>query len=111
MIHIVEEIKKKFTIRQIERANEARRTYAMVGHPSMKDFENMIRLNLLRNCPVTVEDIKIANKIYGAEVATLQGKTTRQKPPRVLTDQIHIPPELVHCHVRQQVGILRYGIP
>lgn len=71
LIYAVEENKRKFTYRQLYRAEEAWRVYAMIGRPSMHDNEKIVRLNLRPNCPVTVEDIKKANKIFGAEIAAL----------------------------------------
>ena len=53
LIHSVSENEKRFTPRQVSQANDARRAYAMVGRPSMKDFESMVKLNLLPNCPTS----------------------------------------------------------
>ena len=64
----------------------------------MGDFENIVRLGLLPNCPVTVEDVRIANKIYGAEIAALKGKTTRGRPIPVQLDNVYVPPELIDLH-------------
>lgn len=36
--------------------------------------------NLLRNCPITVDDINRAEEIYGKPVPLLQGKKTRTHP-------------------------------
>lgn len=52
LIHTVSENEKRFTPRQVSQAADARRAYAMVGLPSMKDFESMVKLNLLPNCPI-----------------------------------------------------------
>ena len=50
----------------------------MVGRPSTEDFKAMIRLNLIKNCPVTIRDVEIAEDIYGKDVAALKVKTTRK---------------------------------
>eukprot|EP00957_Ditylum_brightwellii_P025627 1937443-Ditylum_brightwellii.AAC.1 len=54
----VEENKKMFSQRQVEGAERARCFLSMVGRPSMKDLVNMIKLNLLPNLPVTLEEVK-----------------------------------------------------
>ena len=44
----------------------------------------MIRQNIIHNFPVTVEDIEIGGNVFGPDVPSLKGKTTRQKPKAVV---------------------------
>lgn len=57
------------------------------------------RQRMLRNCPVTREDVMAAEKIYGPNLAGLKGRTTwRSSPP---TDDIAItgvPPSILEVH-------------
>jgi len=46
---------------------------------------------MLKNCPVTVEDIDNAEKIYGRSTAALKGKVTRHKSEVVSTDYVEVP--------------------
>ena len=55
----------------------------------------MIRRNIIHNFTVTVEDIDIAEKIFGPDVYTLKGITTRHGPKLVVDDSIKITRELV----------------
>ena len=55
-------------------------------------------MNGIANCPITLDDVDIAEKIYGPDVASLKGKTTRRKPAPVVRDQVSIPKELVEKH-------------
>ena len=55
-------------------------------------------MNSIANCPITLDDIDIAEKICGPDVASLKGKTTRQKLAPVVTDQVSIPQELMDKH-------------
>ncbi|KAG7364548.1 reverse transcriptase RNA-dependent DNA polymerase [Nitzschia inconspicua] len=52
-------------------------------------------MNSIKDCPVTVDDINLAEKIYGPDVATIKGKATRTRPIPVVNDIIEIPKELI----------------
>ena len=54
-----------------------------------------IRQNTIKNCPVTVEYIEIAEKIFGPDVSTLKVRTTRKRPKVVVDDFIEIPRVLI----------------
>ena len=93
----VQENKAFFTERQFQRAKKARDLYNALGSPSVKDFKAILRLNFIKNNPVTLEDIKIAESIFGPDIGSLKGKTTRRKPSPVVSDYIEIPPELIQA--------------
>ena len=64
----------------------------------MKDFKWVIQSNQIKDCPVTVQDIDVATKIWGKDVAALKGKTTRCKPLPVARNLVKIPKELLKLH-------------
>jgi hypothetical protein len=55
----------------------------------------MVRSNMIHNCPVTPSIISAAHKIFGPDIASLKGKTTRRTPQPVLTDYVQIPKEIL----------------
>ena len=67
----------------------------MVGAPTFRNLKIMIRNNIIHNLPVTVEDIDIAEIIFGPDVYTLKGTKMRQRPKLVVEDFIEIPKELI----------------
>jgi hypothetical protein len=80
-INTVSENKMGYTKRQLKGAELARTLYANLGYPSMKDYRwVMIQSNQIKDCPVTVDDVIAANKIWGKDIAAIKGKTTRTKP-------------------------------
>jgi hypothetical protein len=42
-----------FTKKEIEKATLAREAQGMIGHPSERDFKDMVSANMIQNCPVT----------------------------------------------------------
>ena len=94
LVATVEENKKGYTERQFKRAKEARALYHKVGTPMVENFKGLLRQNLIQNCPVTIEDVIIAEKIFGPDISSLKGKSTRTKPKPVVEDVIDIPPEI-----------------
>jgi Reverse transcriptase (RNA-dependent DNA polymerase) len=90
--------KEGFTQRQIKDAEVARTLYATLSYPSWKDFKWVIRSNQIKDCPVTVQDVDNALKIWGKNIAALKGKTTRSKPNPVTEDFVKVPTELLQLH-------------
>ena len=67
----------------------------MVGISSSGDYINMVHSRLIRNCPITPEAVNIANTIFGPDIATLKGKTTRKYYKPVVTDHVEIPKHIL----------------
>ena len=61
------------------------------GLPSEREFENMVRSNMIVNYPVTFSDIKNSKLIFGPDITSLKGKSVRRKPDSVVTDYGEIP--------------------
>ena len=80
-----------YSKRQIEDAKRAKQLLASIGYPSFKDFKAAVRAGMIKNCPITPEDVDRCLRIFGKEVASLKGKTTRVNPDRVRTDIIAVP--------------------
>jgi hypothetical protein len=99
--HSVESVKENkllYTDQQIQRAKLACNIYHARGTPSLKDFKSNITSNMVKKLPITIDDINIAEKVFGLDVGELKGKTTRQKPAPVVSDYVKIPKELVQNH-------------
>mgnify|MGYP006146641567 CR=1 FL=1 len=71
-------------------AEKACELYAGLGYPSIKDYKWILQLNQIKDCPVTLEDAKIAERIWGRNIAALKGKTTHRT-----ADAVKVARELV----------------
>jgi hypothetical protein len=70
----------------------------MIATPSTRDFNALVRLNMIPDCPITNENINHADTLFGLDLATIRGKTVRRKPTRVVTDYVDIPRTLVEIN-------------
>jgi hypothetical protein len=95
MVNTVGNNREGFTNSTYNKAKQVRRALGMVGHPSEKDFRNMVSSNMITNCPVTPTDINAANKISGPNVASLKGKKVWVTQEPVLTSYVKVPQEIV----------------
>ena len=83
LISTVKHNKSSYTDTDYHRALAARELQIKIGRPSTKDFKNIIVANLLPNCPVTRQDINVAEDIFGPDIGSLKGKTTHRGPHKV----------------------------
>jgi hypothetical protein len=100
LVNTVSGNKEGFMQRQIKGAELARTLYAMLtSYPSSwKDYKWVIQSNQIKDCPVTVQDVDNAFKIWGKNIAALKGKTTRSKPNQVARDFVKVPLALLKLH-------------
>jgi hypothetical protein len=64
----------------------------------MKDFKWVIWSNQIKDYPVMIQDIDVAAKIWGKNIAALKGKTTQSKTHPVARDYVKVPKELLKLH-------------
>jgi hypothetical protein len=67
----------------------------MVGNPTDREFNGMVREKLITNCPVTMQDVENANRIFCPDLANLRGKTIRTKLEHVRIEYVQIPQDFV----------------
>ena len=95
--HVIETVKENrsgFSDRQYIRAKAARELYHNVGSPTVDNFKSLLKMNVIKNCPVTIDDVNNAEKIFGPALSTLKGKSTRRSPRPVIRDEIELPDEI-----------------
>ena len=70
----------------------------MLGHPSRKDFESMLHVDLIANCSVTLENISDAHQLFCENLGGLRGKTVHRKPEQVVIDYVQIPRDVIQVN-------------
>ena len=80
LVTTLSENQKGYTDRQYDRAKTAQKLYHIIGMPTVENFKVLLRMNAIHNCPVMVEDVKIAECIFRPDMSSLKGKSTRRKP-------------------------------
>ena len=97
-INTVKENEKYYTPRQKERAKRARELLHTLGCGTVNDLKVIIKTNMIKNNPVTVDDVAIAEQIFGPDVGLLKGKTVRTRMPEARQGIVEIPKELIKIH-------------
>ena len=67
----------------------------MLGYHSDKDFLAMVCAKMIPNCAFTIDDFKLATKIFGKNLPDVIGKTIRKKPERVIPEYTDIPDDVI----------------
>ena len=114
LITIVENNKSKFSAYDYNQAEKARAIQRRIGRPSTADFIRYVAKNLIPNCPITVQDIKNAELIWGPDIGSLKGKTVRTQPPAVRVTGTDIPVTIMQHYkdVTLSVDVMKVtGIP
>lgn len=96
MDNTVDQNLESFTKRDIKRAKQARRLMAILGRPSEQQFKKIIGRRQLMNCETTEQDN--VHNIYGPDVGSLKGKTTRQAQPHVELNTRPVTPDFLERH-------------
>ena len=58
----------------------------------------MVSSPYFKNCLVTVDDVTNARAIFGPDLPDLAGRSTRQKPKRVLPEYMGVPRAIYECY-------------
>jgi hypothetical protein len=73
----------------------------MIGHPSIQSFITIVEKN---KCPVTRQDIAIAEDIFGPGLGSLKGKTVRSAAAAVNVQMIDIPATIITHYKHPTMG-------
>jgi hypothetical protein len=98
LVNTLEENLKGYSERQIKAAKKARDLYHNAGAPGIEELKALLRMQHIKSCPVTAEDLQNAEDIYGMDIHHLRGTTTRRTPRRIQTSKIWIPREIKNRH-------------
>jgi len=109
LITTVEGNKNKLSARHVLQATHARALQRVIGRPSTADFIRYVATNAIPECPITVQDIKNAEFIWGPDIGSLKGKTVRGSSPQVKLEATSIPVEIMqqYQHVTLSVDIMK----
>ena len=95
---IIDENRLAFPPRQFKNAKRARRLHHIMGRPTPENLKALIKMNSIKDCPVQMEDVDTAVKIFGPDIGSLKGKSVRRQPPPVRDNVTQIPTELTQEH-------------
>ena len=79
----------------------AKQSLHMLGYPLVVDLKTIIKMNAIWDNLVTNSDLKLMECLFGPDIPTIKGKTTRCHPHQLVSDMVSIPHELhdAKCNV------------
>ena len=77
---------RMFSERQRKNAALAREAQMRMGYPSVKDIVDGINKGRILNLPITKADLAVATRIWGRDLGSVVGKTTRKTPETVVIE-------------------------
>ena len=60
-----------YTQRQFERDKQSRRLYNIIENPAVDNYNYILGQNIIKNCPVTIYDVNLADIIFGIDIVAL----------------------------------------
>ena len=91
LITTVDNNKSKLSALDLTQAKRARALQRRLGRPSILDYIHYAYMNMIPNCPITVQDVKNTEVIWGPDLGCVKGKTARQMSPKVRVENTSIP--------------------
>ena len=88
LIATVAERELLYSKRELEDMKKALQLMRVMGLISPKDLMGMLVRGDIRNCDVSAKSLRDAIFVYGADIASLKGKTTRKTSPQVKIEEI-----------------------
>ena len=55
----------------------AKQLIHMLGYALVVDLKTIIKINMVQDNPVTESDVKLMGHLFGPDIPTIKGKTTR----------------------------------
>ena len=93
-VQTIEENAKFLTPKEIAQANVAKSLLHTLHYPLVVDLKTIIKMNAIHDNPITKSDIKLMECLYGPDIPTVKGKTTRQCPHKLVSNMVLIPHKL-----------------
>jgi hypothetical protein len=98
-VNTVEHNKSNYAVRDYNRAKLAQKIQVPVGRPELKDFLRYLDGNSLPNCPINRQDAINAHAIFGRDIGSIKGKTTRRKLKGILGSVANnLPKEIIETY-------------
>ena len=76
-VQTIEENAKFLTPKEIASANVAKWLLHALGYSLVVNLKTIIKMNVIQDNPITESDIKLTEYLYGPNIPTVKGKTTR----------------------------------
>ena len=85
IVHTIRKLFEGYTKKYLYKSKLKCELKCMVGHPSDREYKDMVNNKLLPNFPIPIYDINNSESIFLSDLASVRVKTVRNKPSRLDT--------------------------
>ena len=80
----------------------------ILGYPSVVNLKTIIKMNAIWDNLVTKSNMKLMECLFGPDMPTMKGNTTRHHPCQLVSDIVSIPHELhdAQCNICLYIDIM-----
>ena len=83
LVQTVEDMASQFTVAEVKAAKATREWMRKSGYADTRQLQAQLKYGTVANVPFSLQDLQRADAIFGKDVASLKGKTTHRKGPKV----------------------------
>jgi len=83
LVQTVEEMAAQYSIAEVKAAKSAREWMRKSGYADTKQLQTQLKFGTVANVPFSIHDLQRADMIFGKDLASIKGKTTHRKGPKV----------------------------
>ena len=107
LVNTVEENKSFHTNHQVFQAKQAKKLPLALAYPMLSELKALIWMNQIQGNLIKTGNVNLIKKVYGPDVVTIIGRTTRKRPTTTCLDTVKVPLELCMAQHNVELALMQ----